>query len=81
MIKSLLITVFLTMSSVFGGPVGITIGGILGAGLGGAIANQLTKHIINTIGGTAANELTYNTYAFDLCIPFRKNELNLSIKL
>lgn len=66
---------------VFGGPVGIGIAGILGASVGGIIANQLTKYIINTIGGTAARELTYETYAFNFWIPFRKNDIHLSINL
>ena len=60
---------------------GIGIAGILGATAGGFIANQLTKYIINTIGGTAARELTYDTYAFDFWIPFRKKEIYLNINL
>lgn len=65
----------------FGGPVGVGIAGIIGASVGGIIANQLTKYIVNTIGGEAARELTYNTYAFDFWIPFRKNDVYLNINL
>ena len=75
------LTVAATVAGGFWSAVGIGIVGILWATAGGFIANQLTKYIINTIGGTAARELTYDTYAFDFWIPFRKNEIYLNINL
>lgn len=81
MIITQLTTAAAVAGGVFGGPVGVGIAGIIGASVGGIIANQLTKYIVNTIGGEAARELTYNTYAFDFWIPFRKNDVYLNINL
>jgi len=84
-ITSTMIVTSLIMSAVaataVGGPAAIGIGTTLAGVVGAILARSITAYIVNTIGGSAARELAYEAFMFNLWIPFRQKDVHISITL